>query len=165
MAEQNSTTPGTAIPPLRISQPVTALTPADYDQHVKDWHAPDASPVPADYQRTVDVSRHTTEHVHGNRTAFDTETHTDDSAGGTIDNRLLEVIDGRIQRRQEAEDKRANARNRNRLYILVFVLVMEMFLPTLAGMHLLPPIVIKYEVLAITAPDALLTVYAFWRKY
>lgn len=121
--------------------------------------------VPADYQRTVDVSRHTTEHVHGNKTTFDTESHTDDTSGGVIDNRLMTVIDGRIEARQAAEDKRANARNRNRLYILAVVLIMELFVPTLAGMHLLPPIVIKYEVLAITAPDALLTVWAYAHKY
>lgn len=129
----------------------------------------DVKPVPADYQRTVDVSRHTTEHVHGSKTTFDTETKTDDSAGGVIDNRLLSVIDGEIVARanesKAEEDARANKRNMNRIYLMLSVLVMELFLPTLAGMGLLPLIFIKYEVLLITAPDALLTIWAFHRKY
>jgi hypothetical protein len=121
--------------------------------------------VPADYQRTVDVKRHTSEHVHGNKTAFEMESHTDDESGGVIDNRLMTVIDGRIEARQKAEDLRANARNRNRIYILVVVLIMELAVPTLYGMHMLPALFLKYEVLAITAPDALLTVWAYIHKY
>jgi hypothetical protein len=121
--------------------------------------------VPANYQRSIDTEQHTNLHVHGATTTFDTERKTDDSAGGVYDNRVMEMIDGALTKRKVDEDKRANARNRNRLWILAVVLLMEMFVPTLAGMHLLPMIVVKYEVLAITAPDAFLTLYAFWRKY
>jgi hypothetical protein len=127
--------------------------------------ATDVKSVPADYQRSIDTEQHTNLHVHGATTTFDTERKTDDSAGGVYDNRVMEMIDGALTRRKVDEDKRANARNRNRLWILGVVLLMEMFVPTLAGMHLLPLIVVKYEVLAITAPDAFLTLYAFWRKY
>jgi hypothetical protein len=121
--------------------------------------------VPADYTRTVNVERHLNEHVHGNRTTFDQTSQTDDTSNGTFDNRVMEIVNGALQDRKKAEDKRANERNRNRILILVVVLVMEMAVPTLYGMHLLPSIFLKYEVLAITAPDALLTVYAYVRKY
>jgi hypothetical protein len=121
--------------------------------------------VPADYVRKLDREEHTQEHVHGNRTTFDTDTKTDDSAHGQFDNRVLTLVKGALESRQAVEDVRANHRNRNRIYILLTVLVMELIVPTLYGMHLLPKFFLTYEVLAITLPDALLTVYAYLRKY
>ena len=121
--------------------------------------------VPAKYVRTVDVSRHATEQVTGNKTRVRSETHTNDSLNGEFDNRVMQLLDGELTARKQAEDQRANARNRNRILILVVVLIMELAVPTLYGMHLLPSFFLKYEVLAITAPDALLTVYAYIRKY
>jgi hypothetical protein len=121
--------------------------------------------VPADYVRKVDTSRHTTEHVVGNETHFKTETQTDDAAKGEFDNRLMTMVNGAVENREKAENVRANRRNRNRLLILAAVLIMEMVVPTLYGVHLLPKIFLTYEVLAITLPDALLTVYAYVRKY
>jgi hypothetical protein len=121
--------------------------------------------VPADYVRTLNTEHHLTEHVHGNRTAFDQTSETDDASNGTFDNRVMTIVDGALTTRKQAEDKRANERNRNRILILVVVLIMELLVPTLYGMHLLPALFLKYEVLAITAPDALLTVYAYVKKY
>ena len=121
--------------------------------------------VPADYVRKVDTSRHTTEHVVGNETHFSTETQTDDAAKGEFDNRLMTMVNGAVESREKAENLRANRRNRNRILILIVVLIMELVVPTLYGWHILPAIFLKYEVLAITLPDALLTVYAYVRKY
>lgn len=67
--------------------------------------------------------------------------------------------------RQATEDERAVKRNRNRMLILVVVLVMELIVPTLASAHLLPMIMVKYEVLCITAPDIALTMYAYFKRY
>jgi hypothetical protein len=132
--------------------------------------APDTLPdkpltVPADYVRNVDTEHHLTEHVEGAKTTFSQDSKTDDSSHGQIDNRLMQIVDGRIEERQQAENIRANRRNRNRILILIVVLIMELAVPTLYGMHLLPSFFLKYEVLAITVPDAALTVYAYIRKY
>jgi hypothetical protein len=113
----------------------------------------------------VDTSRHTKEHVVGNETHFDTETQTDQTAKGEFDNRLMTLVNGAVESREKAENVRANRRNRNRILILLVVLFMELIVPTLYGWHVLPAIFLKYEVLAITLPDALLTVYAYIRKY
>jgi hypothetical protein len=121
--------------------------------------------VPADYTRKVDESHHTEEHVVGNETEFKTEQQTDSTAKGEFDNRLMTLVNGAVESREKAENVRANRRNRNRILILVFVLIMELAVPTLYGLHLLPLLFVKYEVLAITLPDALLTVYAYVRKY
>ncbi len=145
MADANSTNPTVSAP----------------DAVVK----PGAPRVPAKYDRTFDTSRHSVEHVNGNQTDFTTETKSDDAAAGEFDNRVMELLDGELKARQVAEDKRANHRNRNRLLILLTVLILELVVPTLYGWHMLPSFFLKYEVLAITAPDALLTVYAYVRKY
>lgn len=121
--------------------------------------------VPADYVRNVDTEHHLTEHVEGSKTTFSQDTKTDDQSHGAIDNRLMTIVDGRIEERQAAENLRANRRNRNRILILVVVLLMELIVPTLYGWGVLPVFFLKYEVLAITLPDALLTVYAYIRKY
>lgn len=121
--------------------------------------------VPADYRREVDVTRHTEEHVHGNRTQFTQHTTTESDVAGDFDNRLMELVNGAVEAREERENMRANARNRNRLLIMLAVLAMELIVPTLYGWHVLPTLFVKYEVLAITLPDLLLTVYAYLRKY
>jgi len=140
-----------------------AVVPAQADAPVQESDA--LNGVPADYVRHVDTERHVNEHVHGKTTTFSQDSKTDDASSGVFDNRLMQIVDGRIEARQAAEDIRANRRNRNRILILVVVLIMELAVPTLYGMHLLPAFFLKYEVLAITAPDALLTVYAYIKKY
>lgn len=147
--------------PSKTDNPVPVQTTAPDVE--TDLHAP--LEVPADYVRNVHTDRTLNEHVYGNKTTFAQDTKTDDKSDGVVDNRLMTIIDGRIEKRQEAEDVRANRRNRNRILILVVVLLMELIVPTLYGWHMLPAFFLKYEVLAITAPDALLTVYAYIRKY
>jgi hypothetical protein len=114
---------------------------------------------------TTDHSQHRTEvqkgrHVHVND-AQDTRVVTDED----FDSRIRAVVEAEDKERQAIEDERAIRRNRNRLLILIAVLIMELVVPTLYGMHLLPLLFVKYEVLAITLPDALLTVYAYVRRY
>jgi hypothetical protein len=121
-----------------------------------------------------------TDPVYTRHTVTDTDRHVDETQNGhkvtkrtseTERTEQLEKFDSRVKglieqseaERKAAEDIRANRRNRNRILILVTVLIMELVVPTLYTWHLIPALFIKYEVLAITLPDALLTVYA-WRK-
>lgn len=114
---------------------------------------------------TTDHTQHKTEiqtghHIHVNDTQ-DTRITTDED----FDSRVRAIIDAKDRDRQVIEDERAIKRNRNRMLILLVVLAMELIVPTLYGWHLLPALVVKYEVLAITAPDILLTIYAYMRRY
>lgn len=151
---RNAIHAGTAIP---VPQPRTSPE--------KGADKRDPLTVPAEYTRDVDMERHTREQVHGSETDVQQETKTDDKLNGRYDNRVMTLVNGAIKAREARENERANLRNRNRLLILMVVLIMELVVPTLYGWHLLPYFFLKYEVLAITLPDALLTVYAFWRKY
>jgi hypothetical protein len=130
---------------------------------------PAGNVTPTRYTSTVDVTQHTTEKHNGHRVDFNSTTDTDRVLSGEYDDRFRKIANGAVvevlKDREAAENLRANRRNRNRILILIVVLIMELTVPTLYGMHLLPALFLKYEVLAITAPDALLTVYAYVRKY
>ena len=114
---------------------------------------------------TTDATHHRVETQHGHKVHVsdvkDTHTVTDED----FDARVRAIVKAAEDERQEIEDERAVKRNRNRILILVAVLIMELIVPTLYGAHLLPALFVKYEVLAITLPDALLTVYAYVKRY
>lgn len=78
---------------------------------------------------------------------------------------VTEEVTRVLAERQAAEDVRANRRNRNNLLKLLVVLAMELVLPTLISLHVVPIWMVTYEVLVITAPDIALTVYAYFRRY
>jgi hypothetical protein len=117
------------------------------------------------YTVTTDVSRKSVENVTGDKTHVNETTKTTRELTGDFDNRVIELIDGELKERKAEEDKRADARNRNRILSLIVVLAFELLVPMLYGYGILPSFFMKYEVLAITAPDALLTMYAYFRKY
>jgi hypothetical protein len=81
------------------------------------------------------------------------------------ESRVTQAVQDAQAARQKLEDTRAVRRNRNRILTMLVVLAMELIIPTLAGWGLLPPLIIHYEVLAITAPDLALTAYAFHKRY
>jgi hypothetical protein len=119
----------------------------------------------ASYTEDTTLTRDTHQKVTGHNTHVDEKSTSQVMLTGDFDNRVLELVNGAIKNRQAVEDERAIHRNRNRILILLVVLAMELIVPTLYGWHILPAIFVKYEVLAITAPDALLTVYAYVKRY
>lgn len=121
--------------------------------------------VPADYQRTVDVQRHTTEHVHGNRTSFETDTKTDDSAGGVFDNRVITLINGELQARKDAEDKRANHRNFNRLMTLFGAVVIGLVVTYASTKGYIPKEFAPYTFVITVLLDSTFSMYALVKHY
>lgn len=106
----------------------------------------------------------TTTTTDGHHVAVESDTESSSSLSGEFDDRVKHLISDAERERQSIEDVRAVKRNRNRLYILGVVLAMELIIPTIiqaTGWLLLS----RYEVLAITAPDIALTVYAYMRRY
>jgi hypothetical protein len=144
-------------------------------RHLFQQYTPDATidgdPVakidPVTKTHTVEVNHtesSTTKTTDGHHVSFETDTESSDSASGEFDDRVKHLISDAERERQSIEDVRAVKRNRNRLYILGVVLAMELIIPTIiqaTGWLLLS----RYEVLAITAPDIALTVYAYMRRY
>jgi hypothetical protein len=128
-----------------------------------------ASDTPTDVTVTRDNDSHETTHLDGERVNYDSKEDTKTRVSGSwpeaADEHVRTLIDSAEEERQKIEDERAIKRNRNRMLILAVVLLMELIVPTLYGWGMLPAICIKYEVLAITAPDIALTLYAYLRRY
>lgn len=89
----------------------------------------------------------------------------DASANGVLDTHVIDLINNALHEREARENARANLRNRNRMFALFAVLLVEMIMPVVFSSHLLPASWAQYEVLIITMPDALITAYAWLRKY
>lgn len=121
--------------------------------------------VPADYVRSVDMSRHTTEHVSGNNTTFTTETKTDDTANGEFDNRVLTIINGELASRKAAEDVRANHRNFNRLMTLLGAVLIGVVITYLATRGVIPAPVAPYTFVITVLLDSAFSFYALLRHY
>jgi hypothetical protein len=62
-----------------------------------------------------------------------------------------------------AEDRRANARNRNRAYMLAGTLIMMFTL--VSTLKALAPSLVAYSAPLALVPDILLAAYAYWRKF
>lgn len=77
----------------------------------------------------------------------------------------IEEIAASVKRTKQKEDKRADRRNRNRSYTLVVALVMTFAVPFLLANVLHLPSVLKYATGIAIIPDALITLYAYIRKY
>ena len=121
--------------------------------------------VPADYRRSVDVTRHTAEHVVGNKTTVKSETQTDDNLSGEFDNRVITLVNGTIQERQKAEDGRANHRNFNRLLTLLGAVIIGLIL-TYASVHgYIPKAFSPYTFVITVLLDSTFTMYALWKHY
>lgn len=64
-----------------------------------------------------------------------------------------------------AEDLRADRRNRNRMMMLLVVLLMTFVVPWFVSTIINSPGLLKYSTAIAIVPDTLLTMYAAWRKY
>lgn len=82
-----------------------------------------------------------------------------------VTNRVAEAIIDADKKRQELEDQRADRRNRNRSYTLLVALVMTFFVPFVLANVLHAPQVLKYATGIAIIPDALITLWAYIRKY
>lgn len=76
-----------------------------------------------------------------------------------------EEIASSVKRTKGQEDHRADRRNRNRAYTLLVALVMTFLVPFLLANVLHAPAVLKYATGIAIVPDALITLWAYVRKY
>lgn len=76
-----------------------------------------------------------------------------------------EEIAASVKRQKNSEDGRADRRNRNRAYTLLVALVMTFAVPFLLANVLHAPGVLKYATGIAIIPDALITLWAYIRKY
>ena len=80
-----------------------------------------------------------------------------------------EVARGLIERaedtRQRTEDVRADRRNRNRALTLVVAVAMTFIVPYVVANIIGAPGILKYSTGIAIVPDALITLYAYIRKY
>lgn len=121
--------------------------------------------VPADYVRKLDREQHTTEHVHGNRTTFETDTKTDDESNGVFDNRVLALVDGALTDRKQAEDKRANHRNFNRLMTLFGAVIIGLVVTWASQRGIIPKALAPYTFVITVLLDSTFSLYALIRHY
>lgn len=70
-----------------------------------------------------------------------------------------------VKRTLQSENKRADRRNRNRTYTLLVALFMTFAVPFIVANVLHAPAVLKYATGIAIVPDAIITLYAYWRKY
>jgi hypothetical protein len=128
----------------------------------------DPKSTPAEYSRTVDLSRHTTQHVVGNVTTVDQETQTDDKLTGEFDNRVMELFNGAIQEREARENVRANKRNFNRMLTMVGALVIGLVVTYVLTSGALGPatkVLAPYAFVITILMDAGITAYAWIKHY
>lgn len=76
-----------------------------------------------------------------------------------------QVVDFKDKERQEREDLRANRRNRNRSLTLVVALLFTFAVPYIVANVIHDAPLLKYATGIAIIPDALITLYAYWRKY
>lgn len=67
--------------------------------------------------------------------------------------------------RQATEDTRANRRNRNRFLTLLVAVIMTFVVPYVVANIIQQPAILKYATGIAIFPDALITAYAYWKKY
>lgn len=123
------------------------------------------SKVPADYTRNVNVTRQTSEHVHGKQTTVHSETKTDDVTNGVFDNRVMELFNGAIQEREARENKRANHRNFNRLMTLFGAVVIGLIVTYMSVHGVIPAWLAPYTFVITVLLDSTFSLYALIRHY
>jgi len=104
--------------------------------------------------------------VDGHKVTFNDTTTTTEHAAGEFDDRVRNLIRDEDEKRQAIEDKRANHRNRNRLYTLIGAMVIGLIV--VWGLQHLGPVGMKlapYSFIITVLFDSTLTVYALIRKY
>jgi hypothetical protein len=119
----------------------------------------------SDYVQKVDVETHSTEHVTGDdKRTFTTETKTDKVTSGEYDTRFVTLIDGELDKRKEAEDARAMARNKNRLATLLGAVVIGMIITWMGQSRLIPAAIVPYTFVITILCDSAFTFYALKHK-
>jgi hypothetical protein len=116
------------------------------------------------YTQTRDQTKHEIKTVNGHDVHVDVQTDTDDRLTGEFDDRVMRLIQRADSERQEIEDVRANRRNRNRFLTLVVALVMGFLTPIglkWMGLAWLLP----YAFAIILVPDAMITAWAYIKRY
>ena len=122
-----------------------------------------------DLDRTVNLSRHSVEHVRGHKTFVDQHSERDEDLKGQFDNRVLELVGGVVQEREARENIRANKRNFNRMLTLFAALLIGLvitFVLTTPGMiptswKFLTPYTFVITILL----DSGLALYGYIKKY
>lgn len=100
------------------------------------------------------------------------ETNTTDLVTSDVRAMIPVMVADEVRRQQseiaraakQSEDKRANRRNMNRLFMLIAALVWSFIAPSLM-LQLFGPIAERFDLFVTILPDAALTVYALIRKY
>lgn len=77
----------------------------------------------------------------------------------------VQEIQSSVKRSKLSEDQRADRRNRNRTMTLLVALFMTFAVPYLVANVIHAPSVLKYATGIAIVPDAMITLYAYWRKY
>lgn len=116
------------------------------------------------YTQTRDQTRHEITTVNGHDVHVDVQTDTDDRLTGEFDDRVMRLIQNADDERQKIEDVRANRRNRNRFLTLLVALVMGFLTPLglkVMGLAWLLP----YAFAIILVPDAMITAWAYIKRY
>jgi hypothetical protein len=123
------------------------------------------TPVTTNVQRDVTVKSH--ENISGHTDTFTSDR--DVTMSGEFDDRVMDLLNGVLQERQHAEDKRANKRNENRLYTLLGALLIGIVVTyCLTTPGILPKGVAWMEPYAFTITiflDSSLALYSYFRKY
>lgn len=125
-----------------------------------------------DVDKVTTLSRHTTEHVRGDKTYVDQTSETDETLQGQFDNRLKHLVDGEISdwssEREARENLRANKRNFNRMLTLIGALVIGLFVTYTLQQSWFGPVghqLAPYSFVITIVMDAGLALYGYIKKY
>lgn len=116
------------------------------------------------YTQTRDQTTHEVKTVNGHDVQVDVQADTNDRLTGEFDDRVMRLIKRAETERQQIEDLRANRRNRNRFLTLIVALVMGFLTPI--GLNAMGLVwLLPYAFAIILVPDALITAWAYVKRY
>lgn len=122
-----------------------------------------------DYSKNVTVTSHTIEKHHGHAVDFTADRDVNTEMSGEFDDRVMQLIDGVMRERKEAEDYRANKRNFNRMLTLFAALAIGLVVTyVLTTPGLMPPSLkwlAPYTFVITILLDSGLALYGYIRKY
>ena len=131
----------------------------------KDAHTPDS----ANYTRNSVINVKSNEVVHGRTTDFHSERKSDITMDGEFDNHVMDLVNGVLKNRQDAEDLRAYKRNENRMITLIAAMLIGIFVTYSLGhdwygmwvTHTFGP----YNFVITIMFDSALALYSLIKKY
>jgi hypothetical protein len=125
--------------------------------------------VTTDVNREVTLKTHSVEKKHGHDVTFTTDSTRDVQMSGEFDDRVMNLINGVLENRKEAEDYRANKRNFNRMLTLFGALVIGLIVTyALTTPGIVPPslkFLAPYTFVITIVLDSGLALYGYIRKY